>query len=683
MVTKRDSGDADVAMPTVGDAWRVAAGEELTDGALDWPPDLFAFTEVVLNQSEAFRFVVSPPAARSWPPNEPPDWGHAVATAAVEWVSWVQQRNGPFPKLVATEWKVIRDNADVPLEQRSSGSAWRLCEALLTLHAVSDECCAGLAGAVDAHEAGGCVYRAWGRELLARTGSLARVPPSRLRVFPKLGTPTGGISLRSVSRYACICPAGVEATWHKTPFLLPENQPSGHRANILLLPWPLRVRGSDFRPVPNSVQRPRTEPFGFFQFSPSGLTDLDVLERLIVAALEEVETVDMVALPEGAVDEMELDGLESILARHGVRTLIAGVRSHVEQQSTFPGNWVHLGVSLGDGWWHYRQSKHHRWSLDARQIDQYHLSAALHPGVRWWEAMEVPRRSVQFLELGDGITFAFLVCEDLARLDVVSELLRSVGPTLVMTVLLDGPQLASRWTARYASVLADDPGSAVLTLTSYGMVERCRPAGAPPSRVVALWKDSLRGLREIPLDQGAEAVLLTAHTAWTARHSADGRWPVENTSTVFGAGIHQVRPAAAVSQPPREGDPRSTDGLLDPVELTILISWAEAAAEALVADPDGMEALFADARGGAAWRSRLGIDEPSPQLTEAIAALCKIVPFSNTAPGGLADLASARSATATDGQEINELEWLARQVLRSAISSRRNEVLRTTSQARE
>ena len=115
-------------------------------------------------------------------------------------------------------------------------------------------------------------------------------------------------------------------------------------------------------------------------------------------------------------------------------------------------------MHVGGCWSHYRQNKHHRWFLDESQINQYHLAGALHPSVRWWEAMEVPRRSLQFLELSEGLTLVAVVCEDLARLDEVAELLRDVGPTLVVTILLDGPQLASRWTARYASVLADDPG---------------------------------------------------------------------------------------------------------------------------------------------------------------------------------------------------------------------------------
>ena len=120
-----------------------------------------------------------------------------------------------------------------------------------------------------------------------------------------------------------------------------------------------------------------------------------------------------------------IDDLEGVLARHGVGALIAGVRDGVPPPGRLPGNWVHIGVFLSGRWWHYRQNKHHRWSLDESQILQYHLGAALHPGLRWWEAMEVPRRSIQFIEFGGGITVVALVCEDLARLDAVADLLRT------------------------------------------------------------------------------------------------------------------------------------------------------------------------------------------------------------------------------------------------------------------
>jgi hypothetical protein len=99
-------------------------------------------------------------------------------------------------------------------------------------------------------------------------------------------------------------------------------------------------------------------------------------------------------------------------------------------------------------------------------------------GRRW----RVPRRSVQFVTLAEEIMIVSLVCEDLAENDQVAEAIRAVGPTGVISVLLDGPQLTSRWAARYASVPADDPGSAVLTLTSFGMVPRSRRGPSTPPR---------------------------------------------------------------------------------------------------------------------------------------------------------------------------------------------------------
>ncbi|HTF07768.1 MAG TPA: hypothetical protein VK659_06295, partial [Asanoa sp.] len=67
----------------------------------------------------------------------------------------------------------------------------------MTLHAIADEACAGLAVALDSSDGGGCAYRGRGRELLARTGSLARIPAHLIRVLPKVRTAPSGTSLRS------------------------------------------------------------------------------------------------------------------------------------------------------------------------------------------------------------------------------------------------------------------------------------------------------------------------------------------------------------------------------------------------------------------------------------------------------------------------------------------------------
>ena len=91
-------------------------------------------------------------------------------------------------------------------------------------------------------------------------------------------------------------------------------------------------------------------------------------------------------------------------------------------------------------------------------------------------------------------------------MDEVAELIRDVGPTLVVTILLDGPQLATRWTARYAGVLADDPG--IGGAHAHGQRDgRAQPADAgcrrrPSSRC---GRTRPAGLREISLEHGPPA----------------------------------------------------------------------------------------------------------------------------------------------------------------------------------
>jgi hypothetical protein len=234
-----------------------------------------------------------------------------------------------------------------------------------------------------------------------------------------------------------------------------------------LLPWPLRVRATDFHAVEGSVDRQSKDAYGFCEFAPADRLDLDLLDRVLIAARQEAGRVDVVVLPESTVEEHELDGLETLLDAHGVVYLQAGVREPA-QPGRFPSSWLHIGVNPGfekggatpraggQPWFHLRQNKHHRWSLDAGQVDQYHLGGALHPQIRWWEAMDVPRKAIQFVEVAELVQAA-LVCEDLAHNDDIAQLIRSVGPTVVIVGLLDGPQLTSRWAARYASVLPTIP----------------------------------------------------------------------------------------------------------------------------------------------------------------------------------------------------------------------------------
>ena len=650
--------------PTVGSLWSDVSGSVPDDDLLPWPADVFALAGTVLRRTHAYRFAVSPPAGRHWPPRR--GWDDVVSEAAEQWCAWVDEPSGKPPPLLTDAWAVLREDSAVPVNDVRDGRAWPLVEALLTLLAASDEASAGLAGTIGPVRSAGSRYRGRATELLARTGSLARIPTHRLRVLPKVRTPPSGISFRSLSRYLCLRDPSVDVAWHKAPA-----RRAGSRqqhSNVLLLPWPLRIRSRDFRPRPGSVQRSENEPFGTFDFDPAEPFDLGLVERAVLAALDEVDVLDAVVLPESCVPAELLHPLEAVLARHGVTVLLAGVREKVEDPLRQPANWVHLGVHVGGCWADYRQNKHHRWFLDESQITQYQLGGALHPGVRWWEAMEVPPRALQVLELGEGLTLVAVICEDLARLDEVAELVRDIGPTLVVTILLDGPQLASRWTARYASVLADDPGSSVLTLSAAGMVHRSRPPGMPPSSVVALWKDATRGLREIELAPGASGVLLSMAFSRARRRAADGRTPRDNATGLTVAGVHQVAP---VGTPQERAAPHDgvTGSALAPEELTIAASWADAVAAALAdEDPARLETVLADASAGAPWRARFGVPEPSATLARAMAAVADAV-TEVPADGGRRDVRVLSALYGAAGQGETPVP-LARAVLARALEAR-------------
>jgi hypothetical protein len=664
--------------PTLASTWYAASGVAITDRLLEWPPDVFALTNLVLARAEAFRYVLT---VKDWPPSGFGDWPQAVEEASRRWSAWAEDPTGATPDLVASQWRVFCEDAEVPIEQVALRRDHRVCEALLTLHAIADEACAGLGVALDSSSPEGCVYRARGRELLARTGSLARIDARLLRVLPKVITPP---TVRpTFSRYACVQGPGIDVGWHKIPARHRGTDLRSEYATLLLLPWPLRVQAADFHSV-GSVQRLGKDPYGFFEYAPAEGLDLDLLHRVLVAARQEAGSVDVVLLPESAVDEGEIDDLERLLDRHGVIALVAGVRQPTRQPGRFPSNWLHLGFNpkLEKGgllpseehepWFHVRQNKHHRWLLDAAQVEQYHLGGALHPHIRWWEAMDVPRKAIQFVEVAE-LVLTSLVCEDLAHNDEIAQLIRSVGPTLVFNVLLDGPQLTSRWTARYASVLADDPGSAVLTLTSYGMVDRSRPHGRDASRVIALWKDPARGVREIPLEPGAHGVLLTICADRATRYSADGRWPATNGTSCYPVAAYQVRaPSAEPETPETPQSPSTTTSMpvLDLDELTILTAWAEGVSEAAAYAPESIDLLLTAAALGATWRAELDLPEPSARLADAIEALGRVTRAASP-PAGASSFDAMLTAAQEDPPGETTLDEVVRRALLSMLEERR------------
>lgn len=488
------------------------------DELVRWPADVFAVTNLVLDHTETYRVAVSPPAGGRWPPDK--HWQDRVTAAAAAWrdIAGAARRNSdPAPSTVSALWRMLGENLDVPVEALRRGDVQELSEALLTLHAVADEAHRGLA-TVHAEDLGPFEERA--QALLDRRGSLSRIEPRRVRVTPKTHFPSRGLTVRSFSRYLALNHESIDLRWHRVE-VGEGNWVEGRRFHQVLLPWPLTLDADAFAPVEGPLGMDEAA-FGFFEYQPQDPLDLDLVAELLETAKRSVDRINSLILPEAALSAEEIGPLEELLAHAGVDALVAGTRCP-STHGQLSRNYVHLGFRTPGGWIHNEQDKHHRWCLDPPQIRQYHLTRALSPTKRWWEAIELAPRRVEVIDTGGGATMVPLICEDLARLDEVADVLRRIGPSFVIGLLLDGPQLSHRWACRYASVLADDPGSSVLTLTSMGMVARSRPPETAPSRTIAMWSDPQTGGRQIDLERGASAVLITSTVEPTTAWTADGR----------------------------------------------------------------------------------------------------------------------------------------------------------------
>lgn len=418
--------------------------------------------------------------------------------------------------------------------------------------------------------------KAAARELTdPKLGSMSSIDVARARILPKRHNPDVGITLRSLSSNLAFHHSPIDVRWERdgsSPLAAriggdPGDQPKESTFSILLLPFPMQVHTRDFHVIDGDAATEaldNREGYGFFRYAPDDRAR-DVIRDIKVVidqAREEETTVDMIVLPECALvtdrgGKDESAQLQTYLGGDCVRlppggepvsVFIAGVSERVPKDlSRFDSNnSVNYGFRNDGGFRTGKQHKHHRWQLNKSQIEQYGLSQKLHVGTRWWEAINVERRSVSFINVGDGITICPLICEDLARQDPIADLIRQVGPSLVVTILMDGPQHKDRWSSRYAAILSEDPGSAVLALTSFGMVRRWTTKFGRLSRVVALWNDK-EGSREIELEPGASGILLSLKVKSECEVIADGRLEMCPTAKITLTDVIQVDASAGLA----------------------------------------------------------------------------------------------------------------------------------------
>lgn len=345
-------------------------------------------------------------------------------------------------------------------------------------------------------------------------------------VLPKVRVAAVGATLRNMSRNLCLLPGRgeVRCYWESPVQAMPSENSA--TLDVLLIPEPRELKASDFVPhadenISEKELHEQKHAWEYFDLEQSWISDcvrrahfLKNGVALLKKAKLESRSVNAVVLPEYALDYDLFDRLCELLKDEEpcIEFVVSGASDNCYNES---GNHVLTRIWYQDSEQVLTQSrpKHHRWRVDRAQIGAYALGASLNPKIEnWWENTPLGRRELHFQRFRKSSVLSVLICEELARSDPCHQILRAVAPNLIIALLLDGPQLKSRWPAQYASNLADDPGSGVLTFTSFGLIDRSNKQGHyPEAKAIALWKDDSGQIVEIamPKGKGMRGVLLS------------------------------------------------------------------------------------------------------------------------------------------------------------------------------
>jgi hypothetical protein len=518
--------------------------------APNWPPDLFAVAATIVDMSGVYsdrRYGggISPPGFFD------KKYVSKIRKYAKEWM------DSPLspPNRVEKLWSVLIKNGAKPLWDSKK---WQ--DAAIELLAISDETSVGIGldssevtsifsevysvMYVDAHTPGKI------DSTILNTVCIG-VSPDVACVQPKTVTSQVGCSLNSLSHHLALLPARTKVKTYWS-ILAASGVASNAPLNLLLIPFPYRIDGDAFVPGDQIDDEgggewgSRSSHFTVNQsWLPKHRSDQKIakfIKDLIVQAQKQVGIVHGVVLPELALNkEIAKKVANRLRGTVGLEVFITGILSANESGCSRNEAYTCVFLPEEKQFLEFNQSKHHRWKLDEHQIKKYHLGHVLNPDHKWWENIDICERKVIFTVFRQGASMAVLVCEDLARVDPVQPVLRAIGPNLVIALLMDGPQKEARWSGRYATSLADDPGSSVLTFTSVGMINRSLyPSDTGLNKAVALWKDPKGGIRELTLKSGDLGLVLNLNCRSEENWTLDGRSDSKQTQLLSIGGIYPV-----------------------------------------------------------------------------------------------------------------------------------------------
>lgn len=520
-----------------------------------WPPDVFGAAGMLLERSGLYQ-LLSPGRLHRW---EDP-WFTIRDEDARDWHAAAQEWRSKFavPALVQEMWSELAAST-VPFNSfpGSGHSVPRWVRAAVGLFITADEASAGIGYVrldadpsslswIDMFDAK--TESAWIKRNTDNPKSTAghvlitthrysvglMIAQDMVAVQPKARTPQVGASLRTMSQHLSLLPppSRIGATWQR---IANTGDDAKSDLNLLLVPYPYKVEEEWFSGVREGGSS--GSEWGWFDLTQSWLpADPAVFTEFVTALIEHAEQedadmkIDGIILPEYALTWDHHEHLVEHLANSHdeIEFVVSGSRTNCEQAEgnfalTSSINRSQSGKPIIQT---NSRGKHHRWRLDKPQIETYELQERLDTKLKWWEGIALHRRQVHTHVLRNASSFTTFICEDLARSDPCHETVRALGPNIVFCLLMDNVQIPIRWPGRYAAILAEDPGSSVLTFTSRGLIaravereKRCengrgraqRAAGTGYARAanwsVGLWRDNEKTC-ELHCPPGDHAVVL-------------------------------------------------------------------------------------------------------------------------------------------------------------------------------